>query len=392
MTMNERLLIELNRIWNYRQIIGDPATVSMNLRHNAISSVILTVDKPRKHSSAKVDELRQPDCRVRITMRDKVVFTGVVTQRIETPDVITVKFESHFRTLFSTVTKPGENQTGSARIGDDDPQGIYRTKYTTGNLTFSGEAVAAFNYAAKNCWYPRFRTSGPDGTYPVPSWPDTQTSFSVRLKPLSDLVPLLLDPFDIGVCVVPEDYWWPMKTHLVYYRGQTLGRTLTDRSGMVTDWEATYTPKSVSGAVVAGQGEGADRQFVYNYGGVGTGDFKNLWKFVDARDAADEATLIKRSKEAIAEGVEKVGLTATLAEGRGFQFIKDFWLGDRISFSLADDTLKMTERVNEVQVDWTRDQGLVVTPKVGDITDSPEAKYVQAIRNIGRRTTNLETR
>lgn len=381
---------------NFRNAtLGDPISVTTVARFNNVGSaqIVLPAEWGRGPSTgqapSKADSLRLPNAWMQISLRGRAIFNGPITKLTTTgpsEGTITVDCESHSKLIRGALIEPGETSSGTSV----EPQ-IFRVTYATENRVESGQAAQVFNSYARNA-------IGPVWTAPpiTPNWPDTTVDAKVRMKTLDTLIPLI-DQFDIGVDVVVDVDAAPDVRRLTYYRGSLLDRTLTDRAGTVIDWEVTTTRPTRTGAIVGGQGEATDRVFIANHSYDLRPDAEQVrddraYTFVDARDATEDSVLVQRSKDSITEGAATTSLKATLAEGPGFRFIDDFWLGDRISFSLADDTVIMTERVNEVTVEWTRDQSLVVTPKVGDITASSDGKIVKAIAGIGRRTTHLETR
>lgn len=380
--------------------IGAPLSLVVNARFNKTSTAEIVIDSTKAISAWSWSSIFDWGW-VRIGLRGRTIFTGPVQSWTRTgPDgVLTLKCESFFRGIAGALVRPGKWRSTQATLEPSirkvaywDPDAGAAAGETWDESGPAAEVFAYANMQFEKAWHT---------VTPPPTWPDTDVSAKVRLKMLDTLIPLL-DQFDIGVDVRPSAD--PREREMFFYRGGTLSRRITDTSGMLADWEVSGSRRSVTYSVVAGQGEGTERVFIENQTAANQAfptrtpitDTKAT-VFVDARDAEDDATLVQRSKDAIAEGYDKASLKATLAEGKGFRFVDDFYLGDRLQFlfegtDLPSRMIFLGERVNEVAIDWTRDQGLIITPKVGDITDSTEGRIVTAISRIGSRTTNLETR
>lgn len=182
----------------------------------------------------------------------------------------------------------------------------------------------------------------------------------------------------------------------------TFPRVLTEESGAVVGAEFSITPPEVTRVVVGIGGTGTDREF-HGPPELGYADLvaESLWgirrqEFIDARDiektdANKVALSLERAKERLDEGRAKTSLKAELSETGFFKFGIAFNLGDQVSVRAAGATV-ITDRVREVEIDWTADGGLLVTPRVGDWSDDPGALPLKTARNALRRVRDLGTR
>lgn len=90
-----------------------------------------------------------------------------------------------------------------------------------------------------------------------------------------------------------------------------------------------------------------------------------------------------RADEALAEGAPKVSLKVTLAETKTFRFGRTFSLGDRVSVQLAGSPV-LSDLVREVGFSYTAEDGLVVTPTVGDWSEKTTDVLFRAVSVLAR--------
>ncbi len=100
-------------------------------------------------------------------------------------------------------------------------------------------------------------------------------------------------------------------------------------------------------AVVAGQGEGVDREIVM-VGSGATGLDKHVI-FVDARDIENTADLSERGKVKLAEHQRIISLQSEVLTRGPFQYQKDWDVGDIVTVQNKDWNITMDTRITEVE-------------------------------------------
>ena len=111
--------------------------------------------------------------------------------------------------------------------------------------------------------------------------------------------------------------------------------------------------------------------------------------FVDARDADTAALLQVRANEALAEGLPKSGFAVHLSETENFQYGKNgLVVGAVVTISIGSVT--RTDILREVTLSYTRDEGLVTTPVVGEIRDSPDRTIANFLARLKKGITDLK--
>lgn len=155
-------------------------------------------------------------------------------------------------------------------------------------------------------------------------------------------------------CYEPSVFPWPLR----------------EQDGTVTV-ESANRSRPTATHVVVGDGESetartfteyADASRVAQYG-------QRLEVFADAQDTTDAAELDKRGTEALADGAASQGLSLALSEAGDFT-LDHVWLGDLVTVELGAN-FEVTERLDEIKLDFTAEQGPTVTPTIGD----PVARY-----------------
>lgn len=174
-------------------------------------------------------------------------------------------------------------------------------------------------------------------------------------------------------------------------------RVLTQQSGVVVSGEFSVEAPTVTRVTVLAGGEGTARvvrrkidtarEAAYGVRLNATRDARD----VDAADPNLEALLTERMDEVLAEGAPKASLKCELVETDSFKFGVTFQLGDRVSVRLADAPV-VTDSVRSVAFEWTPDDGVRVTPRVGEWADVSDAPLVKHVTALTRAVSNLEKR
>lgn len=203
-------------------------------------------------------------------------------------------------------------------------------------------------------------------------------SASVRMQPLADVLNPLIDAAGIGVTVRQsgaglvldcyEPAWFPL--------------TLTPESGMVTAAEWSRQPPGFTRFVAGGQGDLTARTFRASIDSTA----ETLWGFVregyvDATNDSSAASVQASAAQSVAESAAKSGLSLTLAETDTFRYGDTLRVGDLVTTELVPG-VTITDVLREATISWSHDDGLNVTPTVGDRTDDPDRAFAKALKSV----------
>lgn len=211
-----------------------------------------------------------------------------------------------------------------------------------------------------------------------------------RMHPLADkLIPILdLDglvstlTYDDDTGITTVDVREPV----------TVPGVLTLDTGIPDSYKFDRTNPTVTRVVVGGRGEGVERQFIEvidhdreaEYGVI-------LEGFVDARNTDEDADLTIDAYQALAEGAPRVGITTELAETQRFLYGETYVEGDLVHVQIGP--VDTTQRLS-VSITESADNGVEVTPHIGELEDSADvevqiaqqlARLARGIRDQGRR-------
>ncbi|QNN98596.1 minor tail protein [Microbacterium phage Aesir] len=179
---------------------------------------------------------------------------------------------------------------------------------------------------------------------------------------------------------------------------QPTDRTATIRldinNGTLQEQNVEFAPPEVTRMVVAGQGEGTDRQFLQ----MSTADSAAAeidWgliieEFKDQRNtdvvAELEAAALERLNEA---GFTKIAVKATPANETTMIFMTDFFLGDRVSV-VIDGQEQPNSHITEAAIVIDAN-GIQTAVAIGDIADfDSDSALRQTVSDTQRRVDNLE--
>lgn len=142
-------------------------------------------------------------------------------------------------------------------------------------------------------------------------------------------------------------------------------------NGTLSDQSVEFAPPEVTRSIVAGQGEGTDRKIIQ----VQTTDSiaaEAEWglvieEFMDQRQTNDTAELTSAATGDLAErGFTKVAVKATPANDQTMVFMRDFFLGDKVSVVI--DEQEPNSYITEAAI-VINQSGIQTAVAVGDIRD-----------------------
>jgi hypothetical protein len=355
--------------------VGDPVALIVTPRHNALGTAMLTVDSDH----VRLADLFAPGARAVIDYEGRTLLTGRVRLRAgagpELTGTLTFTIVDDLRLLWRV-------------LGWPDPASVISDQTLRAYDTRTGPAETVLKDLVTANAVTRLGL-------PVAVTPDlgrgSEITAAVRMHPLADRLMPLVDAAGIGVTVRQSG----SGLELDCYTPTLHPRTLSEGSGVVTSWSYSQADPEATRTVVGGPGEGTARQFHSVTDASRETDWADLIEvFRDARDvdadqtiAEIEAQLDLRGQQLLDEAVEKNGLKVTLAETSTFRYGQAVSVGDRVRIEVGPDVV-VEDVLREAVLSWTRDDGLVVTPQVGERLDS-DTVLARAVAALGRGIRNL---
>lgn len=215
---------------------------------------------------------------------------------------------------------------------------------------------------------------------------------ALRMHPLGDKLFPAVDIAGLGVRVVQRNNQlvlecWVPAVHT---------RVLDEGSGVIVEGSYQRRRPTVTRVMVGAGGEGTARVFRHYIDAPRETEWGRRNRrevFIDARDVdvaepALETILASRAQEALDEGRARAGLTAKLAETDEWRLGKTFNIGDTSPLQVSDGPI-LTDRIRRAHITWD-ENGLEVTPYVGDWEDTVDEVIVAAVTNIARGYRDLQ--
>lgn len=219
-----------------------------------------------------------------------------------------------------------------------------------------------------------------------------------RFGKLGDIVADVAESGSLHVDVVQDE-----DANGPYLR--TTVRPVTDRSPNVrfgtagsftgavigSDWSYTLERPTVTDAVVAGGGEGADRILVEKVDATAESTWsRKVELLVDKRSTSDTDELGQAGTDALADGANPVSVSFTITDQPDVQYRRDWQVGDRVGVNI--DGLDFTDVVREVTTTVQFQEGSpseVISAVVGSRdssawTTKANTKVAKALRAIDR--------
>lgn len=210
-----------------------------------------------------------------------------------------------------------------------------------------------------------------------------------RFHPLTERTMPLIDAAGIGTTVrqiggvlVVDCY--PVRTY---------PRTLTESSGIVQDWSYSHRRPKATRVVVGGKGEGTARLFRTVIDTVAEATLGySVEAFLDSTDSNSAAELDAKGAQFLTLNGPTNGLSISLSETPTFRYdptgVKGIRVGDLIPLEVGPGVV-VTDVLRQATIAWTADDGLSVTPQVGDRSDDPSFALASVIAAMRRSITNL---
>jgi hypothetical protein len=343
--------------------LGDPESVDVQVNHNAIGQAVLAVGS----SNAKLPLLLERGARMTIDYQDEQLISGPIRAKAgKGPALdgsITLTCVDDFRLFHRILGWPVPAAALTAQSSEyhtitGPAETVLKTVVTANAITRLGEPI----------------TVAPDlGRGAV-------ITATFRFHPLADRLFPAVEAAGIGVSVKQTG------TGLVVdcYTPATHPRTLTEAGGVITDWSWTAAEAEATHVVVGGQGEGTARTFAgFSDAALATAIGERIEVFRDARDTEDGDVYAERATETFAETAAKAGLSVKFSETSVFRYGGPGGVhkGDKVSLQVGAG-LAITDTLRSASFSWTRNNGLEVTPAIGEISDNPDRQFAKAIAAI----------
>lgn len=197
------------------------------------------------------------------------------------------------------------------------------------------------------------------------------------------------------------------------YQPKIYPQKLTVPSGIITDGDWSFTSTNATNVLVGGPGELAARIYRYFTAPASTlgaldvvetfkdaaggqidwpatlSDAYRVEKYMQLRPDIAPASyaevldaMVKGAADSLADGAPTAGVSVSLSETARFSYggPKGFHIGDTMTISTGDSrALEFTDTLTECELKATANEGLVVTPVVGDKILNPNLRYARAI-------------
>lgn len=358
-----------NKNYQRRGLLGAPSSVEFTIVNNAVSlaEVTIPLDRPR------VNDAMADGARMVIDVPGMETFSGKIIQRSGRGFVdrsVTLTVESDFRLFKRLLGWPVPNQPIAS-------QGVAYRKYT-------GSAEKILKDAVREAV-----TRTGELVTVAPNLNRGATiagGIQFRFHPLADRLFPAIEQAGLSVSVVQDG-----ENGLVVDVREPIvvRKPFSAEAGNLIDWDWSSSNPTATSVVVGGQGEGELRTLkerklpalIAQYG-------DHVEAFVDARDSDDPVELEARMDEMLAEGAPKNGLALTLANTKSALYGTHYRVGDKVTVQAG--TMDITDTLQSAKFSWTRDNGLVVTPEVGERTDDPDLQLAKKVRKLSQDITDLK--
>lgn len=360
-----------DKYFNFKGFVGDPVSLVVTPRFNQTGTGTLVVETDHKMAQSLLDD----GARLVIELRGQFLMSGKIhRRRAEGPSIdgtLTIYFKDDFRLLHQILGWPVPTASLAAQTSE------YATY--TGTAEKIVKDVVAANMVTR-C------------ALPVTVAPNLHRGNTIsdgvkfRFHPLYEQLFPAIEQAGIGITFRQSGD----KIVCDVFTPPVFARTLDEASGVITSWTWSDEDPTAIRVIAGGQGEGTARAFTAEADTELFMEHNDMVEvFRDARDADTPTLLISRAKEALEEGAPKSGFAVHLSETEHFQYGKDgLVVGAMVTISIG--LVTRTDILREVTLSYTRDEGYVATPVVGDISDSPDRIIANFLARLKKGITDLK--
>lgn len=357
----------------FRGYVGDPISLSVTPRWNAVGTATLQLDI----NHHMVGALTEDGARLVIKKDGLFILSGKITQRSgEGPTVngvLTLQVRSDFRLLTQVLGWPVPSaaltgQTSEYNVVTGPAETIVKNVVTANMVNRLGMDITVGLDQGRGAVVPG--------------------GVSFRFHPLAERLFPAIEQAGIGVTFEQHD-------GAIVCEVQTpspFPMLLTEESGVVQSWTWTTADPTATRVVSGGQGEGTARQFTATADTALEASHHDIIEvFRDARDANDSTVLDSRTNETLTDGAPKSGFSIQLSESDAFQYGKHgLMVGAMVTLSVGG--VQRTDILREVTMTYQHAEGVTVTPAVGDIQDNPDRAIANFLARLKQSVADLKVR
>lgn len=344
-----------------RSIMG--AESAADLLVNGISTAEITLDDDHV---AAVDVVT-PGMRCAIEFRGKERFRGRIqsTPGAGPEGTITARVESDLRKFWDwygwpVPSAPLNAQTSEYRVYTGPSESVFKT-------------AVSENIARLGVPWTVAPTLGRGST----------SRAELRMHPLADKLLPLLDADGLVVVLSYADSGPGVTVDI--REGNTVTGVLTIESGVPDGYEFTTEAPTATRVIVGGRGEGIEREFVQVIDAAREAEWGDIIEsFKDARNTEEGSDISGDGLEVLAEGAPRVGIATQLVETERFMFGTTYDVGDFVAVRLGP--VESLEQITGVSITETADEGVVVTPHIGeaDVSADTDVALARAVASLAR--------
>ncbi|MEW1813291.1 hypothetical protein AB0284_21620 [Pseudarthrobacter phenanthrenivorans] len=367
MTANPFRITAYNSIFEFKGYVGNPISVSINVRHNQQGTASIVLDADHR----MVGALSAPGARVVFHHRPAGAWEFLMSGKVKSR-------RGEGPTLKSTVTFEiaDDIRILSQILGWPVPGSAITSQSAAEYATYTGAAETVVKNAARaninRLGLPVTVATDQGRGDIVPG------GVAFRFHPLADKLLPAAEAGGVGITVRQDGAGLVLDC----YQPRVYPHTLSEKAGTITEWSWEDRDPTATRAITGGKGEGTARVFNRSVDANlenAHGDVFEVFK--DATDVDTAAALQDRAKQTLAEGKPTYGFSVKLSETGMFRYGQGGVLvGDLVPFEIAGAT--RTDVLRECTLAFNRDSGPTQTPVIGDIDQSTDRKLAKVIGGI----------
>ena len=361
-----------DRAFNRMGWLGDPLACEFTPRHNAIGSMSVTVQS----GHPKLEFLIAEGARLVVDYNGQRLMSGELgpwsMSGGMTDGAVTLTYQDDMAIWWETLGWPNPTQLISAQ----NTGGVKEDK-----LTGPAETVAK-TFMSRNGVT---RLGNPITVAATNGWGSTVT-VAFRMVPLADNLMTVVDQAGVGLSVTQTGSTLVVDA----YQPRTYPHTLTEQSGIIIPGTVSFTPPTATRTVVAGPGVGTSREWLQRVDTAREALWRRKETLTDASDTEVTTEREQRGDDALIAAGPKSGFSIGLSETAAFRYGTNLRVGDTVTIDLGGG-VTVTDILREATLSWTRDNGLVVTPTIGERTDDGTTKLAQILASVVKRVRMLTT-
>jgi hypothetical protein len=357
--------------FNFKGYIGNPIAMTVTPRFNEVGTAAVVIDANHRQALNATAN----GARMVIRKDGQFLMSGKIhLKQGDGPQVkstVTLNVKSDFRLMHQILGWPVPAaaltaQTSEYRKYTGNAEGIFKTCVTENMVTRLGmDVTVALNQSRG--------LTVPDGV-------------SFRFHTLYEKLLPAIEQAGLGITfeqangtIVADVFVPPVYPY-----------TLTEESGVITEWDWSSADPTATRVIAGGQGEGTARVFRDVKNTALEADHNDIIEiFRDARDADTTTVLTSRAQETLNEGAAQSGFAVKLSETDTFRYGENgLVVGAKVTVSIGGVT--RTDILREVTLSYTRDKGVEVTPLVGEIRNNPDRAIANFLARLKKSISDLK--